>query len=99
MKKIVTELVGERKTNKKKENEYEIKYAGSSVDSGEYLNTKILNKMGRDRAMKQTDIKIAQRARFYVRPLSAKNVEKRLEDCDLDREFGTHYRMSALSRG
>ena len=47
--------------------------------------------------MKQTDIKIAQRARFYVRPLSAKNVEKRLEDCGLDREFGTHYRMSALS--
>ena len=44
MKKVVTELVGERKTNKEKENEYEIKYARSSVDSGKYLNTKILKR-------------------------------------------------------
>jgi len=99
VKKVVTELVGGRKTNKAKEYEYEIKYAGSSVDSGEYLNAKILKKMGWDKAMKQTDLKIAQRAGLYVRPLSAKNVEKHLEDCGLDREFGTHYRMSALSGG
>ena len=99
MKKVGTKLVGGRKTNKAKEYEYEIKYAGSSVDSGEYLNAKILKKMGWDKAMKQTDLKIAQRAGLYVRPLSAKNVEKHLEDCGLDREFGTHYRMSALSGG
>merc|ERR1712137_65977 len=45
------------------------------------------------------DLKIAQRAGLYVRPLSTKNVEQHLEDCGLDREFGTHYRMSALSGG
>ena len=99
MKKAVPELVGDRKTYKEKEYTYEIKYAGSSVDSGEYLNTKILRKMGWDKAMKQSDIKIAQRAGLYVRPLSAKNVEKHLEDCGLDREFGTYYRISALSGG
>merc|ERR1711935_550646 len=33
------------------------------------------------------------------RPLSTKNVEQHLEDCGLSREFGTHYRMSALSGG
>ena len=52
MKKVVPELVGERKTYKEKEYKCEIKYAGSSVDSGEYLNAKILKKMGWDKAMK-----------------------------------------------
>jgi len=99
VKKVVSELVGGRKSNKSKEYEYEIKYAGSTVDSGEYLPQKTLKKMGWDKAMKAVDAKIAQRAGLYVRPLSTKNVEKHLEDCGLDREFGTHYRMSALSGG
>merc|ERR1712194_140400 len=54
---------------------------------------------GWDKAMKAVDAKIAQRAGLYVRPLSSKNVEKHLEDCGLQAEFGTHYRMSALSGG
>lgn len=99
VKKVVAELVGGRKTNKQKEYEYEIKYAGSTVDSGEYLPQKTLKKMGWDKAMKAVDMKIAQRAGLYVRPLSTKNVEQHLEDCGLDREFGTHYRLSALSGG
>ena len=99
IKKVVSELVGGRKTNKSKEYEYEVKYAGSTVDSGEYLPAKTLKKMGWEKAMKAVDLKIAQRAGLYVRPLSTKNVEKHLEDCGLDREFGTHYRMSALSGG
>jgi len=99
IKKVVGELVGGRKTNKSKEYEYEVRYAGSTVDSGEYLPAKTLKKMGWEKAMKAVDLKIAQRAGLYVRPLSTKNVEKHLEDCGLDREFGTHYRMSALSGG
>merc|ERR1719273_2736226 len=99
VKKVVSELVGGRKTNKSKDYEYEVKYAGSTVDSGEYLPAKTLKKMGWDKAMKAVDLKIAQRSGLYVRPLSAKNVEQHLEDCGLDREFGTHYRMQALSGG
>jgi len=99
VKKVVIDLVGGRKTNKSKDYEYEIKYAGSTVDSGEYLPAKTLKKMGWEKAMKAVDMKIAQRAGLYVRPLSAKNVEKHLEDCGLASEFGTHYRMSALSGG
>jgi len=99
VKKVVGELVGGRKTNKQKDYEYEVRYAGSNVDSGEYLPAKTLKKMGWDKAMKAVDMKIAQRAGLYVRPLSAKNVEKHLEDVGLDKEFGTHYRMSALSGG
>merc|ERR1712183_478221 len=99
VKKVVAELVGGRKTNKAKEYEYEVKYAGSTVDSGEYLPAKTLKKMGWEKAMKAVDLRIAQRSGLYVRPLSSKNVEQHLEDCGLEREFGTHYRMSALSGG
>merc|ERR1719384_658200 len=99
VKKVVIELVGGRKTNKSKEYEYEVKYANSTSDSGDYLPAKTLKKMGWDKAIKAVDLKIAQRAGLYVRPLSTKNVEKHLEDCGLNREFGTHYRLSALSGG
>jgi elongation factor 3 len=99
VKKVVGELVGGRKTNKSKDYEYEVRYAGSTVDSGEYLPAKTLKKMGWEKAMKAVDMKIAQRAGLYVRPLSTKNVEQHLEDVGLDKEFGTHYRMSALSGG
>jgi len=99
VKKVVGELMGGRKTNKQKDYEYEVRYAGSTVDSGEYLPQKTLKKMGWDKAMKAVDMKIAQRAGLYVRPLSTKNVESHLEDVGLDKEFGTHYRMSALSGG
>merc|ERR1712157_438779 len=78
VKKVVGELVGGRKTNKSKDYEYEVRYAGSSVDSGEYLPAKTLKKMGWDKAMKAVDLKIAQRAGLYVRPLSTKNVEKHI---------------------
>lgn len=99
VKKVVSELIGGRKTNKSKEYEYEVRYAGSTIDSGDYLPAKVLKKMGWEKAMKACDLKIAQRSGLYVRPLSTKNVEEHLEDCGLDREFGTHYRLAALSGG
>merc|ERR1712174_71229 len=99
VKKVVSELVGGRKMNRSKEYEYEVKYAGSTVDSGEYLGAKTLKKMGWEKAMKAVDLKVAQLAGMYIRPLSTKNVEEHLEGCGLAREFGTHYRMSALSGG
>ena len=99
VKKVVAELVGGRKFNKSKEYEYEVKYAGSTVDSGEFLPQKTLKKMGWEKAMKVVDLKIAQLAGMFVKPLSTKNVEEHLEGCGLAREFGTHYRMSALSGG
>jgi elongation factor 3 len=98
-KKVVTELVGGRKQNKSKEYEYEVKYAGSTVENGEYLPAKMLKKMGWEKAMKAVDLKLAQLQGVFVRPLSTKNVEEHLEHCGLAREFGTHYRMSALSGG
>jgi elongation factor 3 len=85
--------------NKSKEYEYEVKYAGSTVESGEYLPAKTLKKMGWEKAMKAVDLKLAQLAGMFIKPLSTKNVEDHLEGCGLAREFGTHYRISALSGG
>lgn len=99
MKKVVSDLIGGRKQNKNKEYEYEVRYAGSTSDSGDYLPAKTLKKMGWEKAMKAVDLRIAQRAGLYIRPLSTKNVEQHLEDCGLAAEFGTHYRMAALSGG
>jgi elongation factor 3 len=99
VKKVVGELMGGRKQNKSKEYEYEVRYAGSTVDSGEYLPAKILKKMGWEKAMKAVDLKIAQTAGMFIKPLSTKNVEEHLEGCGLAREFGTHYRLAALSGG
>jgi len=99
VKKVVSELVGGRKMNRSKEYEYEVKYAGSTVDSGEFLGAKSLKKMGWEKAMKAVDLKLAQLAGMFVKPLSTKNVESHLNGCGLVPEFGTHYRMSALSGG
>lgn len=98
VKKVVSELLGGRKQNKSKEYEYEVRYAGSTV-AGEYLPMKTLKKMGWEKAMKAVDLKLAQTAGMMIKPLSTKNVEEHLEGCGLAREFGTHYRMSALSGG
>jgi len=99
VKKMVSELMGGRKQNKSKSYEYECKYVGSNTENGDYVDAKILSKMGWDKAMKGVDLKIAQLAGLFMRPLSAKVVEQHLEDVGLDKEFGSHYRMAALSGG
>ena len=65
VKKVVSELVGGRKLNKSKEYEYEVKYAGSTVDSGEYLSAKTLKKMGWEKGCKAVDLKLAQLAELH----------------------------------
>merc|ERR1711976_501635 len=56
VKKVVSELVGGRKQNKNKDYEYEVKYSGSTSDSGDYLPAKTLKKMGWEKAMKAVDL-------------------------------------------
>merc|ERR1712127_1123604 len=66
VKKVVGNLVGGHKINKQKDYEYAVWYAGSTVDSGEFLNAKVLKKMGWEKAMKVVDMKIAHWAGLYV---------------------------------
>merc|ERR1712003_57649 len=78
VKRVVSEFLGGRKQNKSKEYEYEVRYAGSTADSGDYLPAKTLKKMGWEKGMKAVDLKLAQKAGMMVKPLSTKNVEKHL---------------------
>jgi elongation factor 3 len=96
-KKIVQQLTGQRRENKQKEYEYEVQWKNEGTEG--WVTQKQLQRQGWDKAMKAADAKIAQRAGMYIRTLSSANVEKHLQDCGLDPEFATHYRMSALSGG
>jgi len=94
--KVVIELTGNRRENKAKENEYEVKYRDTSEG---YLSYKVLTKRGWEKSCKAIDARIAQRSGLYTRTLSSAQVEAHLGDCGLEAEFATHYRMSALSGG
>lgn len=95
--KVISELLGNRRENKQnKEYEYECRFKGGDE---QYVGLKVLVRQGWEKATKAIDARIAQRAGQYVRTLSSANVEKHIQDCGLDPEFATHYRMSALSGG
>jgi len=95
--KVVVEMLGTRREARGKEMEYDVKYR----DGSEYppLSVKILEKRGWGKACRAIDARIAQTSGMFIRTLSSANVEQHLADIGLDAEFGTHYRMSALSGG
>lgn len=95
--KVVVEMLGTRREARGKEMEYDVKYR----DGSEFppLGVKILEKRGWGKACRAIDARIAQTSGMFIRTLSSANVEQHLADIGLDPEFGTHYRMSALSGG
>eukprot|EP01041_Mallomonas_annulata_P002265 gene2265-4408_t len=95
--KVVIELTGSRRESKQKEYEYEVKFRNDSAEM--YLGFRALQRRGWEKACKAVDARIAQRSGMYIRTLSSANVENHLNDCGLEPEFATHYRMSALSGG
>merc|ERR1712216_918432 len=70
-----------------------------TYNSNRYVSATKLAKWGFTKHMKVVDEKVAQRAGAFSTPLTTANVEKHLEDVGLDKEFGTHTRMAALSGG
>lgn len=100
-KRTIEKLTGIRRQTKGggKEYEYEVKWKGIDISAANFLSHTKLLKYGWDKAMKAIDQKIAMQAGMFIRPLTSGNVEKHLEDVGLTREFGTHYRMGALSGG
>ena len=94
----IEKLTGGRKQIKK-EYEYEVQFVGMDYNSNRYVSATKLAKWGFEKHMKVVDEKVAQRAGAFSTPLTNVNVEKHLEDVGLDKEFGTHTRMAALSGG
>tara|TARA_B100001250_G_scaffold413621_1_gene448364 strand:- start:559 stop:3645 length:3087 start_codon:yes stop_codon:yes gene_type:complete len=100
IKRVIDRLTGARKEDKKlKELLYEVAWVGMGYEYNTYLSQEKLEKLGFKKHCKMVDEKITMREGAYKRPLTQVNVEKHLEDVGLDREFGSHHRMSALSGG
>jgi elongation factor 3 len=100
IKRVIDRLTGQRKDNKKeKQYEYEVAWEGLGYEYNSWLLQDKLEKIGFKKHMKVVDEKVAAREGSYKRPLTQANVEKHLEDVGLDREYGTHHRMAALSGG
>jgi elongation factor 3 len=100
IKRIVDRLTGQRKDNKKeKQYEYEVAWDGLGYEYNSWVLADKLKKIGFEKHIKVCDEKVAAREGSYKRPLTQANVEKHLEDIGLDREYGTHHRMAALSGG
>lgn len=97
-KRVVDRLSGSRR-NGKKGFEYEVIFVGLSMDANMYLPQAQLEEMGFAKLMKVIDAKLEAREGLYARALTQENVEKHLEDVGLEREYGTHNRMAALSGG
>ncbi|KAK3273173.1 hypothetical protein CYMTET_18576 [Cymbomonas tetramitiformis] len=97
---VIEKLTGARKEDKKaKEYMYEVSFKESSPDFNQFIGAEKLAKMGFTKHMKQTDLRVAMLEGQFKRPLTVANVEKHLEDVGLDKEYGTHHRISALSGG
>ena len=79
--------------------EYEVQFVGQSHEANRYIRAEKLERAGFAKHMKIVDEKVAARAGALSTPLTAANVEKHLENVGLDKEFGTHTRMAALSGG
>jgi elongation factor 3 len=100
IKRVIDRLTGARKEDKKaKEYLYEVAWEGMGYEANTFMAQSKLEKIGFKKHCKLVDEKVTMREGAYKRPLTQVNVEKHLEDVGLDREFGTHHRMSALSGG
>lgn len=97
-KRVISGLTGARRTLKKA-HEYEIRFQGMSHDSNLFYPGEKLALLGWAKHIKQVDDRIALAAGQYVKPLTKENVERHLEGCGLEKEFASHYRISALSGG
>jgi len=95
--KVVIKRLTEARRQLRKDVEYEVEFVGRQ-GSHWVLQTR-LEASGWEKLLKAVDDAIAMRATQYARPLTANNVEKHLEDIGLEREFGTHMRIGALSGG
>eukprot|EP00178_Gracilaria_changii_P014138 TRINITY_DN40129_c0_g1_i1.p1 TRINITY_DN40129_c0_g1~~TRINITY_DN40129_c0_g1_i1.p1 ORF type:complete len:1070 (-),score=243.43 TRINITY_DN40129_c0_g1_i1:3828-7037(-) len=98
---VIDRLTSQRRTKKgtKDDYEYEVKWVGKPSTFTAWLSLDKLEKLGWGKAIKTVDEKVASRASAHTMPLTSSNVEKHLENCGLDREFGTHCRLGALSGG
>jgi len=99
----IEKVTGTRRENpkKKKEYQYEVKWTGKGTDKNSWFNAEEMTKFNKiyEKLIRIIDAKIAAREMSYARPLTQANVEEHINDVGLEPEYGTHFRIGALSGG
>jgi len=96
-KRVVEKVVSRRKEGKKFS--YEVKWIHKVQDLNTWYDRDVLIELGFEKLIGELDRRLAAQEGSYQRTLSAKNVEEHLENVGLERELGTHNRLSSLSGG
>merc|ERR1719499_2830579 len=83
----------------KKENEYECKWTGYSMDFLTWVSRSLLVEMGYKTQVQREDEKQAAMAGLQNKQLTTPGVEKHLADFGVPAEFATHNTLKSLSAG
>merc|ERR1712003_57349 len=83
----------------KKEHEYEVKWAGMSIDFLTWVSRSLLIEMGYKVNVQREDEKQAAMAGLQNKQLTTPGVENHLADFGVTAEFATHNNLRALSAG
>merc|ERR1719270_1871130 len=95
---VELEAIANRRKGKK-ENEYECKWKGYSMDFMTWVGRNLLIEMGFKVNVQREDEKQAAMAGLQNKQLTTPGVEKHLEDFGVTPEFATHNHLRALSAG
>ncbi len=102
-KRVIEKCTGQRREmeGRKKEYEYEVKWADKPFDSNSWLTSVELIKFNKtyEKVIRMIDQRISNKLNMASRPLTQENVEKHLGDTGLEAEYASHYRIGALSGG
>ena len=102
-KRVIEKCTGQRREmeGRKKEYEYEVKWADKPFDSNSWLTSVELIKYNKiyEKVIRMIDQRISNKLNMASRPLTQENVEKHLGDTGLEAEYASHYRIGALSGG
>merc|ERR1719203_1921556 len=95
---VALEAIANRRKGKK-ENEYECKWAGMSMDFLTWVSRALLIQMGYKTNVQREDEKQAAMAGLQNKQLTTPGVEKHLADFGVPAEFATHNNLRSLSAG
>ena len=100
---VISRCSGQRREcdGRKKEYEYEVIWKNKSMDSNSWIKDTELIKYNKiyEKIIRMVNQKIDNQANMMANPLTQSNVEKHLENTGLEPEYGTHFRINALSGG
>merc|ERR1711937_197008 len=95
---VKLEAIANRRKGKK-ENEYECKWEGYSIDFLTWVSRTLLLEMGFKTMVQREDEKQAAMASLQNKTLTTPSIEKHLADFGVEPEFATHSPLKALSAG